>query len=246
MSTKLILTTLIFLIVVTACGQSDGSTGAVSTSLPTTRAAAAVSTAPAAALPSVQHLDNNYVFVHSLKERIAKSTLIVIGQVRETAEVINLSRNVEDITKPATDSFSVGQVYHVQATRYIKGSGPDVLNLINLEGDPVQTDSAAVTDVQMKQSKANATYPPLRIGQNYLLFLDPFVGVDFTGTYFIGGAGAIYPWRFMVSSNGMMVAEGPAGTLLSPEPDFAPRPLAELLPQIEQLVNAAPSATPAK
>lgn len=239
MSTKLILTAVVFLIVVTACGQPDGRTGAVSTQLPTVHVAPIISTATAAALPLVQHMDYNYVFVHSLKERTATSALIVVGQVRETAEVINLSRNVEDITKPATDSFSVGQVYHVQATRYIKGSGPAIFNLINLEGDYFQTDPASVTEAQIKQAKAKATYLPLHIGQNYVFFLVPFPGVDMKEPHYIGGPN--YPWSFLLESNGITTAQGPAGPLLSQEPDFTPRPLTELLPQIEQLVNAAPA-----
>lgn len=255
MPTKLILASLVLLFAFVACGRPDtGREAAAPTAatpstipaqLPTAGTTPLVSATAVATVPTIQRtFDDNYVFVHSLKERVAKSTLIVVGEVLDTGEVINLSRDVTDRTKPATDSFGVGQVYQVNATRYLKGTDTDTLNIINLEGFLPKANPATVTQVEIAQAKAAAAYPPLQIGQTYVFFLEPFTGVDFKGTYFIGSLG--YPWRFKLAPDSTMVAEGPTGPIFGPEPDFAPQPLADLLPQVEQLVQAEKDSAPTK
>ena len=180
----------LLLIMLISCGQPEASIAPLPTvaqSLPEG--------------PTTYTIDEDmYVYVHSLKERVAKAQLIVVGTVREPAEVINMNRNVEDITKPASDSFGVGQVYKIHIIHYIKGTGQDIINIMNLEGDVLGA-SATITQAQIDQAKATRRYKPLEISTTYLFFLDPFKGIDFQGTYYVGSLG--YPWRMRADADGL-------------------------------------------
>jgi hypothetical protein len=201
MHTRYIAAIIVSLLMLVACGRPDVSAGAglptpvpASVSAQTTPTGAALSSAGStqAEAPPVSEAmiaaaveresSVSYLFVHSLKERVATARLIVLAEVRETGEVINNSRNVEDITRPATDSFSVGQVYRAQVSRYLKGSGPDSINIINREGGLSSVDAASVTPEYIAQLQNSGVFPRLQIGQSYLFFLEPFTGVDFPGT----------------------------------------------------------------
>jgi hypothetical protein len=251
MHTRYTAATIVFLLMLAACGRPDVSTGSLSSPTSAQLAPTPVYAAVPAADPTmiasvVQHQEDMFIFVHSLKERVAKSTVIVLGDVRDTGEIINLSREVSDWTKPATNGFSVGQVYHIQVTRHLKGASPDTISIINQEGGLPIVNPASITPAHIAQLKATGGYVPLKIGTTYLFFLDPFTGVDFSGTYYIGGAGAIYPWRFALAPDSTLEADGPHGPMGDVEPEFAPRPLAELLTQVDQLVQAEKAGAPTK
>ena len=245
MHTRYTAATIVFLLMLAACGRPDVPTGASSpTPMPAYAIVPAADPTLIASEVQQQKQEDMFVFVHSLKERVTKSTVIVLGTVRDTGEIINLSREVSDWTKPAANGFSVGQVYHIQVTRYLKGAGPDTINIINQEGGLPTVNAASVKPEDIAQLKATAGYVPLHIGTTYLFFLDPFTGVDFPGTYYIGSNG--YPWRFALRLDNTLEADAPHGPMRDVVPEFAPRPLAELLTQVDQLVQAEKAAAPTK
>ena len=91
---------------------------------------------PTGIQPQPQAAQSEYHIVPSLKERIATSKIIVIGELIDQGEVINAARDTSDRTQPAANLFGVGQVYHVRVARYLKGTGPNTLNIGSL-GLPV-------------------------------------------------------------------------------------------------------------
>lgn len=229
------------LLACTGCGQpTPASISAAASPNPTLTSEA----------PNTYTVDEDmYAYVHSMQERVAKAKIIVFGTVRQTDQIINMNRDVEDPAKPARDSFSIGQVYAVDVAHYVKGSGPARLNIVNLEGDVPGATPGNVTQAQIDQAKANSRYKSLEIGTSYLFFLDPFNGTDIQGTYYVGGLG--YPWRFRVASDGRFVSEGPRGEpALAAGSDFDTRAQDDLFAQIAQLVQAeaqkssATSSTP--
>lgn len=242
-----------------ACGQPDAQTGTASNTpvVPTpaerrqpevqTGTAANASMPPAQATISAQIAAGNvtvgeYVTAHSLKVRIAISPIIVIGQITGTGEVINMARSIYDINKPDPTLFGVGQVYHFQVQQYLKGNGPDTLNIVQPEG-LISADPATVSATDIQRSKTNSVYEytAFRTGTTYLFLLQPLEGFDPKNNYFTGG---IHPWKFVVGSDGNLIMEAPGGAVAQLPADFIPDPDGPLLPQIEQAIQAEQAAKP--
>lgn len=256
----LIALTILASMTLVACGaypaalQSPSSTAAPA--IPPTATNTSPSQSPSATTPPapppqtaktiVRPMQSEPIVIRSLKERIATSTVIVLGELTGQGEAFNAARDTSDRTKPATNLFGVGQVYHVRAIRYLKGTGPEILNVFQAEG-MIDGDPATVTQDDIARAKAVYGYLPFEIGQQYVLFLNPFRGVDVDDTYYGGSAGAASPWRFALAKNGELVAEGPGiGELMQPGWEYAPRPLATFTAQVEQLVQAEKDSTPTK
>lgn len=220
-----------------ACGQPDVPTGT----------AVGTAVVPAQADINTQIKAGNvivgeYVTVPSLKARIATAPIIIIGQITGTGEVINMARDIYDISKPAPDMFGVGQVYHFQVQQYLKGSGPDTLNIVQPEGQVI-ADPVTVTAADIQQSRTNSAYEytAFQTGTTYLLFLHQVEGFDPANNYFTG---AFHPWKFIVGGDGSMTMEAPRGVFLQLPADFIPDADAPLLPQIKQAIQAEQAAQP--
>lgn len=188
------------------------------------------------------HSESSYITVRSLKERIAREPVVVIGQITGTGEVINMARDIYDNTKPAPDLFGVGQVYTFKVQRYLKGTGPNELNVANPEG-LISADPATVTAADIQRAKEDSGYgnEAFQIGATYLLLLHRLDGFDPSHNYFTGG---IHPWRFVVASAGNLTMEAPGGVFSQLPADFIPHPDAPLLPQVEQIIREQQTATP--
>lgn len=182
----------------------------------------------------------SYIVDASLKESIAHSEIIVIGEVIGVGEMFNSHRDVQDQTKPARDTFGVGQEYVLQVQRYLKGSGPDVLTIVQTEG-AVWSPPESVTQTDIERARAAQGVPQFEKGKLYLLLLKSLAAYHPEKAYY---AGQGLPWRFALAPDGTGVMEAPSGALASIPQDFIPRPDAPLIPQIEQLIQAETNATP--
>ncbi len=225
----------------TASTRSAGSEATVQPPPPTgTTKSTSVSTSTQSSVVVI----TNYVTSQSLKETVTQSEIIVLGNVIGTGEVINTSRDTQDHTKPSRDSFHIAQVYHFQVQRYLKGSGPLVLNVAQAEG-VIQSPQNGVTQADIDRAKATDDHVPFNTGTTYLLFLRRFPSSypDYPNKDYY--AGPSEPWRIALSADGKGVIEAPQEALLALRSDFIPDPDMPLLPQIEQVIRAEQAAKPA-
>ncbi len=170
----------------------------------------------------------SYVTANSLRELVASSTLIIVGQLSGTGETINLARNPDDITQPDPNILSFGQVYRVTVERYLKGTGERILNVVQPEA--FLTERMPKTQANIANAKANYKYIPFHSGTKYLLFLEPILGFP-NQHYFTGPA---HPWRFILPDAGNAEPESPWDLA---KQVFPPRPVTTLLRETEQLVK---------
>lgn len=166
-----------------------------------------------AAGDTVQH-DGDYVTVQSLRERVEKSPIIIIGEVRVIGTTVNMARSVEDSTRPDPYTFVVGQSYTVAVERYLKGDLPDqgqaptVLNVLQPEGMLTGSGQPITpTEADLVRAKSEYAYSPMQVGGRYMFFLYDLPEMGTHPTYVTGYG---YPWRFTVPPTGMAVPESPA------------------------------------
>lgn len=172
----------------------------------------------------------SFVTAASLDELVARSTLIVIGNVSGAGGTVNMARDIHDVTKPDPLLFEVGQVYHVTVSRYIKGSGAPALDVLQAEG-LVNGQREGVNAESIKRARARFPYIPLGSGSTYLMFLVRAQGFP-DNQYFVGD---IAPWRFTLPAEGMAKAESP---WLEAQVVFPPMPPEQLIRTVETLVVA--------
>lgn len=159
---------------------------------------------------------DEFVTRSTLAELVKASETIIVGTVRSESGTRNMARNAEDRLKE--DSFYVvlGQDYVIDVEDVLKGeAGTQVtFTLARAHGD-VQNGLVADRD-----------FIPLRIGQRYLMFLNP----QNDGT--AGFVPAPEPFRFMLSATAVPESRWQsAGTL------FAPRSVAQLILEVRQAVQ---------
>jgi len=173
--------------------------------------------------------------VRSLKERVAKASIIVIGEVTGTGEILNGARLPEDPTQPDPRVFVLNQVYHVQVQRYLKGTGPATLNVVQAEGfTSAKSGAVAIPTTVAEIAKLKATYEYVSIspGKKYLFFLDPLVGSDPAQNYMAGGLGV--PWRFTLPETGNAQQESPVAEASQYFPEL---PSEAFIGQVEKLIH---------
>jgi hypothetical protein len=167
---------------------------------------------------------------------VAASTLIVIGQAEPSTEIVNLALG---------DTFAIGQVYTITVQRYLKGSGPHTLKVIQWEGD-LDEPAACVTArdiVQTKTLYAN-DFIPLRANTDYLFLLTrpplrwcgwapPVPCSGLSTDYFIG---TDRRWRWRLQADGTGVLEV-IGYTFPAEPTPTWSDSAPIVPQIETLIS---------
>ena len=133
------------------------------------------------------------------------------------------------------DMFAVGQVYTVTVQRYLKGSGPDTLKVIQGEG-LINKPAACVTDqdITLAKSLYAKDYLPMQVDTNYLLLLihPPLPGLS-TDYWF----GVDRRWRWRLQPNGIGVLEV-VGYTIQTEPTPTWSEGLPIVPQIEALINS--------
>jgi hypothetical protein len=119
----------------------------------------------------------------------AETNVVVIGQAVEKIDVINLNHGREDI-------LVVGQVYDFQVDEYLKGSGEEIIYVVNREGHVERPGiGSSYTEEDILAAKENRETPVLRLGKRYILFLDYLSreGIDLENYYIA------HEWRFNVT-----------------------------------------------
>lgn len=200
------------------------------------RAAGNTATAEASGQQTAGRAAASYHTAGSLDELVAKSTVIVIGQLQSVGEVVNLARDPQNTSEPDPQVFSGGQVYLVAVQRYLKGQGPHALKVVQAEGF-LPNPPATLTRADREKAKAQDTYIPLREGKTYLFFLRP-LGLFPPETDYL--TGTAHPSRFVLSADGYA---GPESPWEQAQLVFPPRPTDQLLAQVEQLVGAPGTPT---
>lgn len=237
---KLILGVILGLV---ACGQPDnrqpvsssGSSASVQQPSPTTAMpahATALTEQPSHKIMATYHI------VRSLKERVATASVVAVGQISGKGGVINGARDVTDMNKPASDLYGVMQIYQFQVQRYLKGSGQDMIDVVQVEG-MIDGDPASVTQADIDQAKKAYDYIPFQIGTTYLLFVDRQDYLHLDQDYY--GPAFGHPWRFIIASDGSAQLEVPEGALREMSPDFTS---SLTLSQIEQLIQSEQTPGP--
>ncbi|MCL4830538.1 MAG: hypothetical protein KJZ95_24490 [Caldilinea sp.] len=176
-------------------------------------------------------LSSSYITARTFQELASKSSLIVIGQVEQTSQVLNLARNVDDISKSDPNIVNLGQVYRVKLSSILKEEKPvksDSLFIVQPEGfliRAVEQRGRPVTENEIQLARQQTDHRPFVPGHNYLFFLEPLRGFD-NQMYFVGVA---HPWRFDVTNPENVVPESPwEGATRA----FPPLPLREILREI--------------
>lgn len=240
---------LVCMLLLGACGRPDAAQGNIGTPTlgpaqprttvaPHPTSSAAVTDAANAGSPSVGGTVS-YNIVRSFREAVQMADIIVIGEVTGVGEIFNTHRNPYDASKPATDSFGVGQEYFFHVERYLKGSDATDITVVQVEG-AIFAPVDQVTPALIEQAKAASGDIQLDRGTRYLLFLrGPF---DYMGKHIYGAAAE--PWKFRLDAEGRATMETPGEVRLSLPEDFLTRLDAPLLPQIEQIIREQQTATP--
>lgn len=171
----------------------------------------------------------SYITADSLEELAAQSPVIVVAEVSGRGEAVNMARDPNNVSEPDPSTFILGQVYHVTVQRYVKGSGDDVLDVLQPEGF-VNKERIPISQQAIEQSRATYPHIPMDAGVRYLLFLKPTQGFPSEKYY----TGVMQPWRFTIPGDGMANPESPWQG--APEA-FPALPAATLIDELERLVG---------
>ncbi len=242
------------ILLLTACGAPVGIMTQVSpintslaaattpTLLPTAQESNIASTGPTVELtPSAIHLSSGDAqSVRSLEELVATAPIVVIGRIRDAGEVINMARKPNDITQADPMVVVLGQVYHLEVQRYLKGTGPATLNVVQAEGFLYDQDRpVAIPTTQVEIDKVKAAenaggdqFVPMQAGMNYLFFVHDLNGFAPTLNYVTTAAGQ--PWRFTLPDGGNARPESAVSEANRLYPEL---PSAALLGQMEKLIR---------
>ena len=107
----------------------------------------------------------SFITANSYADLVKMSTLIAIGRVIKTENIINMARDPSDPTKPDNQVFIVGQVYQVHIKQFLKGKEGDVLYIVQREG--FLGPSMSKTEADIEKAKTNEDYIPLSLDKDY-------------------------------------------------------------------------------
>jgi hypothetical protein len=153
------------------------SMGCAATEKPSTGMSTAVSnsvatpapTATSTPDPRIQPIEGSMATTNSLDELIKSADTIVIGRMTGIGEIINIARDVNDVTKPSSSIFVVGQVYHVIVESYLKSQGPKAIKVVQPEGFLIE--AVAKTPENIARARQVSRHIPVRAETKYLFFL---------------------------------------------------------------------------
>jgi hypothetical protein len=159
-----------------------------------------------------------------------KSTIVVIGKAVSTGDVINLAREVDDISKPDPNLFGIGQVYEFEIMRYLKGeqdvNGAKRIYVVQSEGMIILTSSKPPTMDDIEKARSQEKYIPINLGGEYILFLEPLKGFSELKMHYTGVA---QPWRFILVND----CTFPDSPWQEANLYFFPQPVVDVIRRIE-------------
>jgi hypothetical protein len=182
----------------------------------------------------------DYTFSSSLEELVAKSPIVLIGQMSATEGYVNTERNNLNLDQPSTQVLALGQIYVVTAERYLKGNSTPSIKVIQAEAYFDITGGNPTPD-QIARAKVNFGAMALRSGVKYLFFLQPITPVgELAGKgYYVG---AVAPWRFSLPNTGSIKSETSIDrTLLEA---LENKTTNDLITQMEAVISRNPTLTP--
>lgn len=172
----------------------------------------------------------SYITATSISELTNKSTIVVIGQAVSVGDVINLARDIDDISKPDPNLFGIGQVYEFEVTSYLKGeqdiSGVNMIYIVQPEGMIILSDQKPPSKDDIEKAQAKEEYVPIKVGSEYVLFLEPLKGFPELKLHYTGVA---HPWRFALV-NGCAFPDSP---WQGASRYFQPRPIGDFIELVE-------------
>jgi hypothetical protein len=119
----------------------------------------------------------------------ADTDVVVIGHAIEKREVINVNHGFDEL-------LIVGQVYGFQVDEYLKGSGEDIIYVVNREGRLERPGiGSSYTEEDILEAREKSPSPVLRMGKRYILFLDHLSRseIEMENYYYA------HSWRFNVT-----------------------------------------------
>lgn len=179
---------------------------------------------------------SDYLTAKSIKELVNKSTIIVSGKAIAQKEIINMARDVNNINQPDPNILGIGQVYQFEVNLFLKGTGPKTIYVVQpegfLSGNKVGLN---LVDSNLILARSQEKYIPIRLNNQFILFLEPLVGFPDLKNYYTG---AIHPWRFDISNIDQAFPESPwDGALMA----FPTRKVSDFINQIEHPDQASSS-----
>ncbi len=174
--------------------------------------------------------NSSYITATSLAELTNKSTLVVIGQAIRTGDVINMARDVDDISKADANLFGIGQVYEFEISRYLKGeqdvNGAKSIYVVQVEGVIILTAQKPPTKDDIEKARTQEKYLPINLGSEYILFLEPVKGFSELKMHYTGVA---QPWRFTLVND----CAFPDSPWQDANLYFHPQPINDFIEQVE-------------
>jgi hypothetical protein len=224
-----------FAIATSACGEQNrsvaGTVVPASSSSPSAQPASPTGPSRGTSLTAEGSAASYRTFA-TLDVLVAASPLIVVAQLAPTTDVVNMARQSNDPTNADPDLFIVGQAYRATVQRYLKGSGANMLTVVQSEG--IVERSTPKTSANIQQARSRSDHIAPRPGTSYVLFLEPLVGFP---PGYVTGPG--HPWRFQVPSSGKAEPESPATEAAR---KFPGRPVPEFLADVEALAKLPPGS----
>jgi hypothetical protein len=174
---------------------------------------------------------SSYIIVRSIAELAIHADLIVIGQVERIDRVVNMARDINDISKPELRLLVLGQMYQMKVDTLLKGEDPgSTLSFVQQEGflhKPQMGEEPSPEDVKL--ARENSDHTPFDPNQRYLLFLQSVEGLN----HFVPLG--LEPWRFDATDGNNVYPESPALV------DIRPTPLTVIIEQIQAVPTPEPT-----
>jgi hypothetical protein len=172
--------------------------------------------------------------IDSIQELTRKSRLVVVGQLHGVEEIVNMARDVNDVTRDDLHIFIAGQVYEFQVARTLKGDKFDAVSVVQPEAFIARNNATPVAKNEIDLARRSYSYVAPKGAVVYLLFLEPLMGFP-QGKYYVGVA---QPWRFSIDDACYVK---PESTLANADNLFPRRHLASV---IEQVLHPESEAIP--
>ncbi len=234
---SILLTSLMALVIIQVllgCGPSSVISPPVPSDSTTVRGIPSIIGATASVEPGSSAA--SYRTAQSVSQLVSESAIIVIGQMTGIGETFNMARSPQNPSQPDPAILGLGQVYHFQVERYLKGQGSRSIEIAQVEA--ILGDQTPKTPKNIARARASYGAIPLRPNVRYLYFLRPLTDFPDKPNYFVG---TLHPDRFVLGEQGNSEPETP-----SPEAKrvFRAKPSSELIGEVEFWVSGGKFPAP--
>jgi hypothetical protein len=151
-----------------------------------------------ATTPPYVIVQSSAVVYTTMEEITNEASTIIIGRPVGERGIVNTARDPNDLSKPDSEYFGIGQVYEVEVISYIKGEAANTLYVIQSHGQ-ARISSQELSESDIEQGRQRENIIPLSLNENYVMFLNPaeYAYGDFPIDQLFGGRG--HPWRFRIN-----------------------------------------------